>query len=110
EGHGTHVTSIAAGNGGISIHAKPTYAGVAPGATLIIANPSSGGGFFDADVLRAANFIFNRADALQQPVVCNLSLGGDFGPHDGTTALEKGLSAMVGDDKPGRAIVVAAGN
>ena len=40
----------------------------------------------------------------------NLSLGGDFGPHDGTTALEKGLSALVGDDKPGRAIVVAAGN
>ncbi len=110
QGHGTHVTSIAAGNGGISVHEKPAYAGVAPGATLVIANPSSDGDFFDADVLRAASFVFNRADALQKPVVCNLSLGGDFGPHDGTSALEKGLSAMVGDDKPGRAVVVAAGN
>jgi hypothetical protein len=39
-----------------------------------------------------------------------MSVGGDFGPHDGTSPLEKGLSAMVGDDKPGRAIVLAAGN
>lgn len=110
EGHGTHVTSIAAGNGGISINANPKYAGVAPGATLVIASPSSDGGFFDADTLRAARFVFERADALQKPAVCNLSLGGDFGPHDGTSALERGLSALVGDDKPGRAIVVAAGN
>ncbi len=114
EGHGTHVTSIAAGNGGISINSKPAFAGVAPGATLIIANPSDDGGFFDPDVLRAAKFVFDRAGALGTPaplpVVCNLSLGGDFGPHDGTSALEKGLSALVGDDKPGRAIVVAAGN
>jgi subtilisin family serine protease len=114
EGHGTHVTSIAAGNGGISIHTKPSFAGVAPGATLVIASPSTDGGFFDADVLRAASFVFDRAAALGTPaplpVVCNLSLGGDFGPHDGTSALEKGLSALVGDDKPGRAIVIAAGN
>jgi subtilisin family serine protease len=114
EGHGTHVTSIAAGNGGISIHASPKLAGVAPGATLVIASPSTDGGFFDADVLRAAKFVFDRAAAVGTgaplPLVCNLSLGGDFGPHDGTSALEHGLSALVGDDKPGRAIVVAAGN
>ena len=114
EGHGTHVTSIAAGNGGISIHAKPRYAGVAPAATLVIASPSTDGGFFDADVLRAAKFVFDRAafvgTGAPPPLVCNLSLGGDFGPHDGTSALEQGLSALVGDDKPGRAIVVAAGN
>jgi subtilisin family serine protease len=114
EGHGTHVTSIAAGNGGTSINAKPRFAGVAPGATLIIASPSSDGGFLDADTLRATKFVFERAAALggakPMPVVCNLSLGGDFGPHDGTSALERGLSALVGDDKPGRAIVVAAGN
>ncbi len=110
EGHGTHVTSIAAGNGGVSIHSTPKYAGIAPAATLVIASPSTDGGFFDADVLRSASFVFDRATALGEPVVCNLSLGGDFGPHDGTSALEKGLSALVGDDKPGRAIVVAAGN
>ena len=114
EGHGTHVTSIAAGNGGVSIHAKPKYAGVAPAATLVIASPSTDGGFVDADILRATKFIFDRAafvgTGAPPPLVCNLSLGGDFGPHDGTSALERGLSALVGDDKPGRAIVVAAGN
>jgi subtilisin family serine protease len=107
EGHGTHVASIAAGNGGPMAVKKPRYVGVAPGATLIVATPKK---FFDPDILNAARFIFDRADELGLPCVLNLSVGGDFGPHDGTSALEKGLAAMVGDDKPGRAVVVAAGN
>jgi subtilisin family serine protease len=107
EGHGTHVSSIAAGNGGPSIVKKPRYVGVAPGATIIVATPKK---FYDPDILNAARFIFDRADELGMPCVINLSVGGDFGPHDGTSALEKGLAAMVGDNKPGRAIVVAAGN
>jgi subtilisin family serine protease len=40
----------------------------------------------------------------------NLSLGSDFGAHDGSSALEVGLSSLVGPAYPGRAIVVAAGN
>ncbi|MFO0755248.1 MAG: S8 family serine peptidase [Byssovorax sp.] len=107
EGHGTHVASIAAGNGGPSAVKKPRYVGLAPGATLIVATP---GKFYDPDILNAARFIFDRAAAMGLPCVLNLSVGGDFGPHDGTSALEQGLAAMVGDDKPGRAVVVAAGN
>lgn len=110
EGHGTHVTSIAAGNGGPMITKHPRYVGVAPEATLIIAAPTQKTGFFDADILNAARFVFDRADALALPLVVNLSIGGDYGAHDGTSTLEKGLSALVGDDKPGRVIVVAAGN
>lgn len=111
EGHGTHVASIAAGNGGPSVTNEPRYVGVAPGATLVIAAPATPGtGFRDPDILNAARFIFERADALGLPAVVNLSVGGDFGSHDGTSDLEKGLAAFVGDDKPGRAIVVAAGN
>jgi subtilisin family serine protease len=110
DGHGTHVASIAAGNGGPSVVAAPRYVGLAPGATLIIASPAGGGGFADPDILRAARFIFDRAEALGMPAVINISLGSDFGPHDGTSALESGLAALVGDDKPGRVIVVAAGN
>jgi subtilisin family serine protease len=127
-GHGTHVASIAAGNGGPMSTPTPRYVGVAPGATLIVASPSADGGFFDPDVLNAARFIFDRADHCAEwsehcaptkqddppkrrlPAVINISIGGDFGPHDGTSAIEKGLSAMVGDDQPGRAIVTAAGN
>jgi subtilisin family serine protease len=109
-GHGTHVTSIAAGNGGPMATPDPRYVGVAPEATLIVASPSADGGFFDPDVLNAARFIFDRAEKMGLPAVINISVGGDFGPHDGTSAIEKGLSALVGDDKPGRAIVTAAGN
>jgi subtilisin family serine protease len=109
-GHGTHVTSIAAGNGGISTTSTPRYVGLAPDATIVVAQPSSGEGFFDSEVLNAARFVFDRADAIGAPVVVNLSLGSDYGPHDGTSNLEQGLSAMVGDAQPGRAIVVAAGN
>lgn len=111
DGHGTHVTSIAAGNGGISLGDVLPHAGMAPGATLVISSPSpDGGGFSDPDILNAARFIFDRAEAMGMPAVVNVSLGSDFGPHDGTSALEKGLAALVGPDFPGRAIVVAAGN
>jgi len=40
----------------------------------------------------------------------NLSLGSDCGGHAGQAPLERGLSAFVGPDFPGRAMVVAAGN
>ncbi|WP_438028906.1 S8 family serine peptidase [Sorangium sp. So ce233] len=110
-GHGTHVASIAAGNGGPMASERPRYVGVAPAATLIVAAPSRPGeGFDDPDILKAVQFIFDRADELNMPAVVNLSVGSDFGPHDGTSPLEAGLAAMVGSAHPGRAIVVAAGN
>ncbi len=111
DGHGTHVTSIAGGNGGIVLGPVVPFTGIAPGATLVVSSPSpEGGGFSDPDILNAARFVFDRAEALGMPAVVNVSLGSDFGPHDGTSALEKGLAAMVGPEFPGRAIVVAAGN
>ena len=108
-GHGTHVASLAAGNGLSS--ATPRYIGVAPEATLVVARVAqSDGTIFDADVLRAVKFVFDRADELGMPAVVNLSLGSDFGAHDGSSGLEQGLSGLVGAAAPGRAIVVAAGN
>jgi len=109
-GHGTHVASLAAGNGRTGTESPPKYIGIAPNATLVIAAPTAGGGFSDDGVLRGTKFIFDRADEMGMAASVNLSIGGDFGPHDGTSALEKGLAAMVGDDQPGRALVVAAGN
>lgn len=106
-GHGTHVTSIAAGNGGPMAEAMPRYVGVAPGADLIIGALES---FQDDDVSYAAQFVFDRADELNEPCVLNLSLGSDYGAHDGSDILDRRLSRLVGDDKPGHAIVVAAGN
>jgi subtilisin family serine protease len=108
-GHGTLVTSCAAGNGEMGVSA---YRGVAPGATLVIARITGVG--TDAidtdDMLRGVSFLFNRADTIGKPMVVNLSLGSDFGPHDGTLAWEQALAAFVGPDHPGRAMVAAAGN
>lgn len=109
-GHGTHVASIAAGNGLGS--ADRSLAGIAPGATLIAARVTRGSGeeISDFDTLLAARFVFEQAEAMGMPAVVNMSLGADFGPHDGTSWLERGLAAFVGPDQPGRAVVVAAGN
>ena len=108
-GHGTHVASLAAGNGLASGAAR--YIGVAPEATYVVGRVAqANGGILDADVLLAVKFVFDRAEELGMPAVVNLSLGSDFGAHDGSSALELGLAGMVGPAFPGRAIVVAAGN
>jgi subtilisin family serine protease len=109
-GHGTHVASLAAGNG-FSAN-TPRYVGVAPEAWLIGArvSRSGDGAIYDADIISATRFIFERAEALGMPAVVNLSLGSDFGTHDGSSALEQALASFVGPEFPGRAIVVAAGN
>lgn len=109
-GHGTHVASLAAGNGRSQTPAR--YVGVAPEAALIIARVTraDGQGIWDPDIVLAARFIFEQAARLGLPAVANLSLGSDFGGHDGSAPLEQALAALVGDAEPGRAIVVAAGN
>jgi subtilisin family serine protease len=109
EGHGTHVASLAGGSG--YSNDPPRYVGVAPEASFVIARVArKGGGIYDADLLKATKFVFERAEAIDQPAVVNLSLGTDFGGHDGSSPVERGLESLVGDDHPGRAIVVAAGN
>jgi len=108
-GHGTLVASCAAGNG---LGGHSPYVGVAPKATLLVARIT---GAADAsigndDLLRGVAFLFGRASALNRPVVVNLSIGTDFGPHDGTMAWEQVLASYVGPQHPGRALVAAAGN
>lgn len=108
-GHGTLVASCAAGNGS---GGKSVYRGVAPGATIVAARivDSNGSILGNDDVLRAIQFLYDQADALHLPIVVNLSLGSDFGPHDGTTAWEQALASHVGPDAPGHVLIAAAGN
>jgi subtilisin family serine protease len=108
-GHGTHVASLAAGNG--LSQDPPRYVGMAPEADLVVARVvGGGGGITDADVLAAVRFVFERASELGEPAVVNLSLGSDLGAHDGSAAIERALTSFIGPEHPGRAIVVAAGN
>ncbi len=106
-GHGTHVAGIAASTG-----AGGRFPGMAPGADIVFVRVTRGlgDGIEPDDLVRAAEFMFDRADAEKRPIVVNLSLGSDFGPHDGSLLWEKTIASFVGPDHPGRVIVAAAGN
>lgn len=106
-GHGTHVASLAAGNG--LADAEPRYVGAAPEATLVVVRVTrQNAAVDDFDILLGTDFVFQRARDLNMPAVVNLSLGSDFGPHDGTDGVGRALGEFL--DESGRAIVVAAGN
>jgi subtilisin family serine protease len=112
-GHGTHVAGIAASTGLATGNGLPAgrYVGIAPGADLVVAKASYGGGRFrEGDLLSSCRFVIDRARDLGQPLVVNLSLGGTGGAHDGTTNTEQALAALFPADVPGRVLVVAAGN
>ena len=104
-GHGTHVLGTAAGDGsatGGGILAGK-FAGVAPAADLIVVKTT----FLSDAVVDGVNYIFSRAAELGRPAVVNLSLGSQWGPHDGTLPEEEALDSLSG---PGRIVVAAAGN
>ncbi len=100
-GHGTHVTGIALGDGSA---AQGTFVGMAPQSEMIFVKTS----YFSTDIVEGVRYVFDRADWLGKPAVVNLSLGGHFGPHDGTSLFEQSLEAFL--NKPGRAIIASAGN
>ena len=101
DGHGTHVMGIAAGDGSAS---SSGFIGVAPQAWIISVKTT----FYTSDILAGVRYIFDKASELGLPAVVNLSLGGQDGPHDGTSLFEQGLDELA--QGSGRAIVVSAGN
>jgi subtilisin family serine protease len=100
-GHGTHVAGIAAGNGGGSNGTQ--FEGVAPEADIAVVKTT----FDSADIADGVAHIFDRANQRNQPCVVNLSLGGHFGGHDGTSVIERTIDQLSGS---GRLVVVSAGN
>ena len=96
DGHGTHVAGIAAGN-------DTTFGGVAPEAELVIVKST----LWDTDILEGIRYIFEFADKLGRPAVVNLSLGGHFGPHDGSDSLSKGIDEL---SSAGKIVCCSAGN
>lgn len=100
-GHGTHVSSIAAGNG-LSTNPQ-VYSGVAPESDLIVVKAGSG----TARHIDAWKYVIDKATALQRPVVINNSWGTQLGAKDGSDPLEVALDALAGS---GKLFVTAAGN
>lgn len=114
-GHGTHVAGVAAGNGQGGAFALPpgTFVGMAPEADIVavrVFGPTCE--FLEAniDLVQALQFIDQKAAELGHPYVINLSLGTQVGAHDGTSLDELAIDSLVGPGKPGKAVVVSAGN
>jgi subtilisin family serine protease len=119
-GHGTHVSSIAAGNGA---EKQYKYIGVAPEADIIMVKyfhpvekpveDVDGNVVPDEKQFKdAIKYILNVARLIDpnRPLVLNLSLGWDLGPHDGMSAEEVWINEQFPQSAPGRACVAAAGN
>ena len=114
-GHGTHVSGTAAGNGLGTNGALPpgTFAGVAPEADLIVVKATRStteqATFADDDLIAALAFINQQAAAANQPFVINLSIGGHYSAHDGSDPVEQAIDNLLASGK-GKQVVIAAGN
>lgn len=88
-GHGTAVTGIAAASGTTS-----GYTGVAPLSKLLIVKlglPSEDGFPRTTEIMRAVTYAVRTGNALNLPLVINLSFGNTYGSHDGSSLLERFL-------------------
>lgn len=116
--HGTHVASIAAGDG------RPAFTsvGVAPRAEIVVVKVADFGTHptvagvrvgFDQLFKDAVTYVRNVAGAgvLNKPVAINYSFGSEIGPHDGLTEEEDWLfDTFAAGGSTGRIFVQAAGN
>lgn len=118
ETHGTHVLGIMAGsyNGegkygiynpdygfGTSASGPLPFYGVATDADITVAC----GQLYDACILKAAQLTSDYAKQEGKPLVFNLSLGNNIGPHDGSDAISRYLAQMGND---GAIICISSGN
>lgn len=116
ETHGTHVLGIMAG----SYKGEGKYAGTRLGTAAAVTGPIpfygvatdadiavACGSFEDACLIKAARLVSDYAKQEGKPVVFNMSLGGNVGPHDGTDAVSQYLKTM---GQNGAIICISAGN
>ena len=84
-GHGTSVAGIAAGN-------SDEYQGVAFESELLIVKlgiPREEGFPRTTELIQALDYVVRKALEYQMPVAINLSFGNTYGPHDGSSLLER---------------------
>nr|WP_314498956.1 S8/S53 family peptidase [uncultured Chryseobacterium sp.] len=105
-GHGTHVAGTAAGNGtGFS---DLRHKGFAPEADIIVVKGGNGS-FSTTNTINALTYFQNVAEALNKPIVVNMSIGGQLSAHDGTASHEVAVDNFTASG-PGRVAVISAGN
>ncbi|MDA1192627.1 MAG: S8 family serine peptidase, partial [Candidatus Poribacteria bacterium] len=108
DGHGTHVTGIAAGTGRSATGATG-FVGVAPESGLLIAKQ----GASDQHLVDNIVWFNQKLDEIgaqtgaRPRAVVNMSLGGHLGPHDGTNLLDRMLDEFIDAGLP---MAISAGN
>ena len=105
-GHGTHVTGTAAGNGAALSTKK--YMGIAPNADIVVVKGGNGS-FNESDIINGLTYFQNVANTFGKPIVVNMSIGGQDGAHDGSNAEEVAVDNF-SNAASGRVVVIAAGN
>lgn len=117
ETHGTHTSTIAGGSdytatayvyttsSSYSTVNNAKFGGMAPGTDLVLCD--LGEELTDANIAACMQRISEYADAQGKPCVINLSLGGHYGPHDGTGNMADVCAEIAGK---GKIIIFAAGN
>jgi subtilisin family serine protease len=106
DGHGTHVAATLAATGGA--HEAGAHRGMAPGADLIVVKAGDES-FPFTNVIDGMNYCGEVAADAGRPLVVNMSLGADFGPHDGTLFQDRAIETFA-RDRAGRVVVTSAGN
>ena len=117
-GHGTATAGTAAGNGRAFASAK--YRGIAPEVDLIIVKLTSEGApahgtqpaeiGFQGCTDEALNWLDAKITLLGQPCVAIINSGTQWGPIDGTSAVSRKIDSVFGPDRPGRIMVLPAGD
>jgi subtilisin family serine protease len=101
ETHGTHVLGTIAGSYSTTNKGND-YHGVAPKADIAI----TCGSFDDLSILDGIKYLSEYGKDAGKPIVINMSLGDNYGPHDGTDAFTSALNEIAKDTP----IILASGN
>lgn len=100
--HGSHVIGIA---GGYFSNDDFTISGVAPESDLAMATYQYG---YDTELITIVEKLANFAAERKEPLVINLSLGDNNGPHDSSRQLVSYLNKVIADNAA--IVCIAAGN
>ncbi len=84
--HGTNVALIACGNSGVAYEAD--IIGVKLGVSRKNSFPRT------TEIMRGLNYVVTKAMEYKKPVAINISIGNNYGPHDGTTLLENFIDSI----------------
>ncbi|MFS4473935.1 S8/S53 family peptidase [Chryseobacterium sp. T20] len=105
-GHGTHVSGTAAGNG--SAFTDKRHKGFSSDADIVFVKGGNGS-FPTTNTINALTYFKNVATALNKPIVVNMSIGGQSTAHDGTSSHEVAVNNFT-TSGAGRVVVISAGN